>query len=53
MLCYQSSHEMNQDLTHVMLPILTYDETWVVSSIKRSDEKVIFFSEQFSKKKEK
>ena len=32
MLCYQSWHEMNQDLTPVMLPILTWEKTWVESS---------------------
>ena len=35
MLCYQSWHEMNQDLTPVMLPILTWEKTWVESSIKK------------------
>ena len=37
MLCYQSWHDMNQDLIPVMLPILTYDKTWVESSIKELD----------------
>ena len=35
MLCYQSWHEINQDLTPVMLPILTWEKTWVESSIKK------------------
>ena len=35
MLFYQSWHEMNQDLTPVMLPILTWEKTWVQSSIKK------------------
>ena len=38
MLFYQSWHEMNQDLTPVMLPILTYGKTWVESSIKKLGE---------------
>ena len=38
MLCYQSWHEMNQDLTPVMLPILTWEKTWVESSIKKSGD---------------
>ena len=38
MLCYQSWHEMNQDLTPVMLPILTWEKTWVESSIKKSSD---------------
>ena len=40
MLCYQSWHEMNQDLTPVMLPILTWEKTWVESSIKKLGEYV-------------
>ena len=38
LLCYQSWHEMNQVLTPVMLQILTFNETWVKSSLKKSDE---------------
>ena len=36
MLSYQSWHEKNQDLTPVMLPILTWEKTWVESSIKKN-----------------